>query len=952
VGRSVAEDNQQSPPPFSAEGKPSLLQLADYFADALTDPERLRRVEDTLANGSAKAGGVLGAAAVKVLEPLVRAVAVPIALVIGETLVGVLESTQPLNDSLGKLAVNALLGEGKRRTTPPDNIGARIMARLAPAAGPIEPSFEGAQRAVTLVADLEVESWVMGVVGELLGESIDLLGHAGGAIEQVAQLREIVMDIFGGRRIARRALAPIIDDGIVTPAKWATAKQYRPTLLSAGAAAEAYMRGDWTLEQLTEELARQGWSDERILVTVDNARKRLTIEELIFRHFRGEISDVETAQLARALGYDEATTAAKLAIEDAKRIDVIHAPIVNGAVSSYISGDIDDRDLERWVNGAAPNATDAARIVASARDRRAIGVKRITAARMRALVLEGIANVEDFRQALERENYAVEDATLEELSLRAELAKKNQPAKKDATLAQLETAVLDGSIDLGRFQDAPAFRALTSEGQAIELAIVQAKIDKRDADAAAKAADAEAKAAKDAELEAKRSRAFPALTEYRTAYVRGYIDRATYAAALTREKVVDSDAAFLLAGADAEREKWLEDQARRTQALADAEHRGLSLAEREQAVLKGILTLHEFDASLVKDKLVDDDRRVLVDLLQAKIDDQDAADAKRREAEAAAQAKDASVAQWEQAVLLGVRTLDEYGAFLASLPLNDAARALLVDALAARLVAADKAKATRDARDAAALKVGISLAQRRRAVIAGVRPRAYYEAALVDANWPVNDQLADLDLLDTEIAAAQAARDKRDQVVAKASPSMVSIGQLERALTLGLITPAEFVDAVTARGASDDDAALLVQLAIAKVPDARTGAQLHDQVSAELAAKGVSLADLDSAVRRGLMTITQFGDALAGRGYGEDAIALLAQLLQDRLDVDVDGLRKKLDAALAKVAGAPSLDELEQQVADGSTDTSDFQGALVDAGAPRDAALVYARLVASGALEG
>jgi hypothetical protein len=928
------------------------VQLVDYAIERLYDPDNLKRLGATHASAAATGITVAENAAVEVAKDVVGKYGVPLVHVVVQALLKALEVVEPVTTDVAKLALDAVLGEGTKRAAIPDGVGQKILAKLSPAGGVVEPGTAGAEHYLDVITGLNMETWLLGFVSEMVGDAIDFVNVGGATFKSVAELRDVITQVFGGSRITRRVLAPFIDDSIVTPSKWATAKQYRPTLLSAGAAAEAYMRGDWTLEQLTEELARQGWSDARIQVTVDNARKRLTLDDFLFRHFRGEISDVETAQLARSLGYAEETTAAKLAIEDAKRIDALHTPIVNQAVSSFISGDIDDRELERWVNGAAPNVTDATRIVGAAKDRRAISVKRISATRMRTLVLEGIANVEDYRQALERENYPVEDATLEELSLRAELAKKNQPAKKDATLAQLETAVLDGSIDLGRFQDAPAFRALTSEGQAIELVIVQAKIDKRDADAAAKAAAAEAKAAKDAEIEAKRSRVFPALTEYRTAYVRGYIDRATYAAALTREKVVDSDAAFLLAGADGDREKWLEDQARRTQALADAEHKGLSLAEREQAVLKGILTLHEFDASLVKDKLVDDDRRVLVDLLQAKLDDQDAADAKRREAEAAAQAKDASVAQWEQAVLLGVRTLDEYGAFLASLPLNDAARALLVDALGARLAAADKAKATRDARDAAALKVGISLAQRRRAVIAGVRPRAYYEAALVDASWPVDDQLADLDLLDTEIAAAQAARDKRDQVVAKATPSMVSIGQLERALTLGLITPAEFVDAVTARGATDDEAALLVQLAIAKVPDARAGAQLHDQVGAELATKGVSLADLDSAVRRGLMTLTQFGDALAGRGYGEDAIALLAQLLQDKLDVDVDGLRKKLEAALAKVDGAPALDELEQQFADGSTDTSGFQAALVDAGAPRDAALVYTRLVASGALEG
>jgi hypothetical protein len=135
-----------------------------------------------------------------------------------------------------------------------------------------------------------------------------------------------------------------------------------------------------------------------------------------------------------------------------------------------------------------------------------------------------------------------------------------------------------------------------------------------------------------------------------------------------------------------------------------------------------------------------------------------------------------------------------------------------------------------------------------------------------------------------------------------------------------------------------------VQLAIAKVPDARAGAQLHDQVARELAAKGVSLADLDKAVRRGLVTIDPFGDATRRPRLRRRRVALLAQLLQDKLDVDVDGLRKKLEAALAKADGAPALDELEQQLADGST-ASAFQAALVDAGAPRDAALVYARLV-------
>jgi hypothetical protein len=178
-------------------------------------------------------------------------------------------------------------------------------------------------------------------------------------------------------------------------------------------------------------------------------------------------------------------------------------------------------------------------MIGAAKDRRAISVKRISSTRMRALVLEGIANVEDYRQALERENYPVEDATLEELSLRAELAKKNQPAKKDATLAQLETAVLDGSIDLGTLQARRRSARSATRGKRSSSRSSRPRSTSATPTPRRRLDAAEAKAAKEAELEAKRKPRLPRPDEYRTAYVRGYIDRATYAAALTREKVVD-----------------------------------------------------------------------------------------------------------------------------------------------------------------------------------------------------------------------------------------------------------------------------------------------------------------------------------------------------------------------------------------------------------------------------
>lgn len=944
----MADDPNNDLPSFAERGSPTLQQLADYTIEQALQPDRLKKIEATLGNSGATMAGAVLAGIFPAVKGLIAKYGAPLAGTIVKALLDVLEASDPITEEVAKVALDSVLGRGVARAGVPGDVGHIIIEKLSPAGESIEPSLDPAAGYMTTMVSLQMETWLLGMVAELLGDAVSMVDVGGATLRSMAELRDVVTQVFGGGRLTRRVLAPIIDDSIVQPAKRFTQRKYRPQLLGVSESIRAYLRGDWEIDRITEESSQQGYSDERLQVLVENARKRLTIDELIFRHFRGEISDVETANLARGLEYDEATTLAKIAIKDAERVDALQAPIVSEAIANYIAGDIDVPALEQWVNGAAPNATDAARLISGAKARRAINVKHISSTRMRALVLEGIASVVDYTAALQRENYPPDEIVLEELSLRVEQGKKQHPPKKDPALTQLETAVVDGAIDLATLQSSPAFRALTDAGQAIELAIVQAKVDKRAADEQAKLDAAAKRAEKDAELEAKRSRVYPALTEYRTAFVRGYIDRSTYAAALTREKVVDDDAAFLLAGADADREKWLTDQAKRDQALADAEHKGLSLAAREQAVVQGILTLQEFDASLAKDKLDDDARHLLVELLQAKLDDAAAAKAKHDEAAAAAAAKDASLAEWDHAVLLGVRTLDQYAAFVATLPLNDAARALVVDALRAQLAAADQAKATRVKREPKAQTIGISLAQRRRAVIAGVRPKQYYADALVAAGWPIDDQLADLDLLDTEIDAAAAARAKRDAVVVKVTPSLVSVSQLERALTLGLITPAEFTDALSARGATADDAALLVQLAVAKVPDARAAAQLHVQVAAQLAAKGVALADLDKAVLRGLVTLDAYGTDLAGRGYGEDAVALLVQLLQDRLDVDVDGLTRKLTAALAKADGAPTLAELQQQLVAGAIDTTAFQGVLVDAGAPRDAALVYARLVTSG----
>jgi hypothetical protein len=609
----MADDPQADLPNFVDQGSPTLQQLADYTVEKLTDPVTLKKLETTLSNAGQRADAVASAALTGTLKTIVEVAAVPLAVVIAKTMLALLESSEPITSEVAKVALDAVLGEGKKRAGIPSGIGQKIIEKLSPAGASVEPSIDGAAHYMDIIVGLNMETWLMGFLGELLGDSLDMYRGAGISLEAFSELRNVITQVFGGGRITRRVLAPFIDDGIVQPAKRWTSQKYRPQLLGVSESIRAYLRGDWEIDRITEESSQQGYSDERLQVLVENARKRLTIDELIFRHFRGEISDVETATLARGLGYDEATTLAKLAIEDAKRIDALNAPVVSEAIANFIAGDIDDRTLERWVNGAAPNATDASRMIATAKARREIAVKHIASTRMRALVLEGIASVVDYTAALARENYPPDEITLEELSLRVEQGEEAAPGEEGRVARAARGGRRSTARSISpRSSGSPAFRALSDAAQAIELAIVQAKIDKRAADDQAKIDGRGRKRAREGSRA--RGEAEPGLPR---------AHRVPHGVRPRLHRPID-----VRRGAHARegRRRRCRVPARRRRRRPREVARRPGEARRRRSPtpstrasrsrrasrpsLQGILTLQEFDASLAKDKLDDDDRGI------------------------------------------------------------------------------------------------------------------------------------------------------------------------------------------------------------------------------------------------------------------------------------------------------------------------------------------------------
>ena len=218
------------------------------------------------------------------------------------------------------------------------------------------------------------------------------------------------------------------------------------------------------------------------------------------------------------------------------------------------------------------------------------------------------------------------------------------------------------------------------------------------------------------------------------------------------------------------------------------------------------------------------------------------------------------------------------------------------------------------------------------------------EAAEAAAARARRDEIAD------EIAARQAqeeaARAAREAAgLAPAPFTELTLSQVERAVKLQLLAPDDLRAFAVDKGYAPEDAELLVALATFGIPDLRAGERRREEIKTELAAKQIALDDLERAVLRGIRTIDEFAGELAARGYGEDDTALLAQLLLERVAVDVDGLRKKISAALAKAEGAPALEALEAALRDGAIAPAAALEILQGAAVARDTALVFVRLV-------
>lgn len=849
------------PPVFSSETTPSLQQLIDYLVDSVFDGKRIGQLEAAVRNAAAEgqtiSAGAMWKAAVDGLdfvvdkaegfEQKVETVVAPFLARIVAHMLGIEVPNSALREGL-RNGQGGAVGQALAKT---------LFAAIETDEADLTPGDAGARRLVAMSSQLVLQTWFEGI---LFDEILDLIPGVE-AVEGVAELGHQLADALGLGRMVRAALRPLIDVSVAKPLEWQQFKLHRPTLLSAATAVRQVARGKWDAAKLNEELARLGYSNDRIEALVNEQSKFLTTDDLAWMVWQELIGVPDAVQTMRDQGYDEQTASKHINIQSLKRDDAIHREVAAAATAAYVDGRIDDGDLTGLLAATIPAAHERDLLVDAARAKRQLRAVHLSPAEAKDCVIAGIVPMADYRAALERAGYVPDAVDALELLLRSQIDKTTRAADVKAQQAK-----------------------------------AQADAAKAKADAAAAA-----KAKIDAAAALKRRGSLNVLED---AAIRGLVPLARLQEVLTAEFDPDTVAIYT-ADVESKRAAYVATQQKADAAAKRAGNAGLSVSELQTALVDGVLTIDQVRQQLTDRGLAPADVSVLVQTMQIAAQQHAAAAALHAQAAQRAQSKPLTLAQADALMRAGHWTLAQYNAFLTSIDYGDGEIADLDQLINDRISKDAAARALRTSTTAANPARGLSLEQFRSAVILGIKPIDDYAPFLLSQGFTADATATLVAELADAVDTANAARARRAAAASAQDGRAVPLSDLTRAAQLGIMSPTDYQAALVARGYSADAAALELDLLTTEIaakrglqpaPDsadaavadaASSGATLatarHVTIDGELALRGLSLADTETAAKNGLITLDAYQSWLEQNGYGQADAELLRALLATKI---------------------------------------------------------------------
>jgi hypothetical protein len=194
-------------------------------------------------------------------------------------------------------------------------------------------------------------------------------------------------------------------------------------------------------------------------------------------------------------------------------------------------------------------------------------------------------------------------------------------------------------------------------------------------------------------------------------------------------------------------------------------------------------------------------------------------------------------------------------------------------------------------------------------------------------------------------AKAQEQAARRAEIEAEQKVRGVSLAQFEAMVRAGLRSIDQYREFLAALKYAPADVSALAELLEGQIDQARADAERREQLAAEAKKRKISLADLERAVKLGLMSVDEYRSQLAAAGFGDEDRQLLAAMLQRELDLARENEARKAEAAARLAEKHISLEDLERAVRLGKRTVDQYRARLVTEGFGAEDADLMAELL-------
>lgn len=397
------------------------------------------------------------------------------------------------------------------------------------------------------------------------------------------------------------------------------------------------------------------------------------------------------------------------------------------------------------------------------------------------------------------------------------------------------------------------------------------------------------------------------------------------------------------AAAEAARAQREADRLKKAQMMV--EDIGVSTLEMETLVYEGLRTIPQYQQYLLNKSVAPDNVQALTAALLIKLATKAAAAAAKAAAAGKAKSKNLDVTQLETAVQQGLLTLADFTTRMEQLGMSKADAELLAQELQHRIdAAATKAKTTADAKAAAAVK-HVDLSQEERAVLLGTQTIAQYSAFLDSKGFDPTSRDVLVSDLQARLDQAQATAAKKAAAAKTGAARGINLTQLERLVRAGIKTTADYQAALANLGYSPADQADLVQYLQLQMEQDQQNLITKGHAADLVGQLGVSLTDLERAVKLSVVPIATYQDALQRAGVP----AADQQTLVRTLAAEIKTTRAQQTAAqsVSKQVAAAGLNlaTLEKDTENGRLSIEQFQALLAGYGVPESQVTDVVQLV-------